>query len=87
MTIYNPDTCDCVIEYSDVAVDNDGDPKFVKVVNKCKEHSQLKDNACYKAVLSHNRSFNLKHGVEPTKEQVDSIVSDKKIEKARIKKL
>lgn len=86
-TIWRPDTCDCVIEYSNTESDEDGDPKFIRIVESCQEHGHMGDNGQYKSILAHNRAFNLKHGRDPTEEQIDEIISDKKAEKVRIREL
>ena len=85
MTIWKPDTCECEIEYSDKEMDIDKDPLFIKVIKACKEHALIAGNDLYKAVLAHNRGFNLKYGSSPTDEQKDLIISDKKEELIRIK--
>ena len=84
--IFRPDTCDCVMEY-EKTIHADGEPVFVRMIEKCEEHSKHSGLKCYKEVLKHNRSFNKKYGNKPTNEQIELISVDKRAEKSRIKKL
>lgn len=86
-TIFSPDTCDCVVEYSSVIIDGDGDLEFVRMINACALHGKNKDKNTYKKMLSHNRSFNMKYGDTPSDKQVIEIINDKRLEKERIKNL
>ena len=53
MTLWSPDTCECVIEYDD-------DLKVVAVHNKCSKHLATQDDAShFETVLGHNRKKNL----------------------------
>jgi len=77
---WSPDTCDCKVE-----VDNNND--WVASPKRCNEpaHKNASGSAHYTVLLAHNRSFNLKHGNTPTKEQDEEISQDKANEKARIR--
>ena len=79
---WKPDTCQCVIEFSEMG--NDAN-KFVKFQVRCNLHETSDVND----VLSHNISYN--HSVFKNKDLKDAdlktIDDNKKTEKERIKKL
>lgn len=87
MTIWKPDTCNCMIEYDSKILDEDSDPEFIKVVEVCKEHNRYSDKKCYKEILKHNRFFNKKYGNFPSNTELLLIKQDKRNEKLRIKNL
>ena len=74
-TTWQPDTCDCVLEYGE-------DLKLISAKNKCKLHKNVEDALLLESVLTHNRSFNLMEG--KTDEEK---LSMKAAEKERIKSL
>jgi len=51
--IWEPDTCDCVIAYSN-------DLKKAKPLKRCSLHKGVADDKILSTVAEHNRSFNLK---------------------------
>jgi len=51
-TIWEPDTCYCLIEY-------DEDIRFVKAHSKCLLHEALDGDELLQTVITHNRGFNL----------------------------
>ena len=75
-----PDTCQCVMEFSEGG--NDA-TKFKRFTNTCNLHqtSNIGD------VITHNQSFNLNFGRAPTKTQIDTISENKQAELDRIKGL
>jgi len=82
LTIWKPDTCDCIIEY-------DSNVNFIKTRKRCNEPSHINaSGASHLSVLqAHNRAFNLKHGKTPTIQQEEEMSQDKANEKARIRKI
>tara|TARA_R100001143_G_C3247790_1_gene82096 strand:+ start:204 stop:446 length:243 start_codon:yes stop_codon:yes gene_type:complete len=77
-TQWKPDTCDCVIEY---------DNKTLKLTNetkRCKLHKN--SSSLLKDIRKHNKSFNLKFGSDPTKEQLKQISELKQKEKKKSRK-
>jgi hypothetical protein len=54
MTTWSPDTCDCVIEYSD-----DGNTTHLNTVRACAKHQKHGNSPAHlAAVLAHNRKKN-----------------------------
>jgi len=51
LTIWQPDTCDCIIEY-------DSDFKVTDVIARCAEHKGYSGQSLFDKVAEHNRSFN-----------------------------
>jgi len=80
MPIYTPDTCLCKIEY-------DKNIKWIQTLITCKLHEGKTKQTLLNAILSHNRSFNLKYGEKPSEIQEKLVIKDKEAEKKRIKKL
>ena len=70
MTIWEPDTCNCLIEYDD-------NVKLIKFIKKCKLH----ENKTFDDVLAHNRSFNM--ALDKTDDEKSEL---KAIEKAKCDK-
>ncbi len=52
-TIYEPDTCQCKVEFHDVA----GVATYSNNFYRCEEHKALTGQPLLDAVLAHNRSF------------------------------
>jgi len=52
MTIWRPDTCDCIIEYND-------NINWISDRKKCRLHKRLKGQTLLNEVLAQNRRFNL----------------------------
>ena len=48
------------------------------IITPCKTHTT------FVQVVTHNQSFNLKYGINPTPEQIEEIYNNKEIEKERI---
>lgn len=87
MTIWKPDTCDCIVEYSDTLLDKEGYPVLLKVHKKCNLHAPLADSSILKSVLTHNRSFNATLKADITEDELDIINGLKVTERNRIKTL
>ena len=57
MTRWSPDTCDCVVEYTD-----DGKFTAIGVVRKCAKHADTRDHHHHlETVLAHNQRKNQVH--------------------------
>jgi len=52
MTVWQPDTCDCIIEF-------DNRIRWVSSIDKCRLHQNTIGANHLTAVLAHNRSFKL----------------------------
>lgn len=76
MTTWKPDTCDCILEFSDADVS-----KLIRAVRICKFHAAIADDAILAVVRAHNRSFNELLGTE------DEILAAKAAERKRIRGL
>ena len=72
MTIWKPDTCDCIIDYEN--------KKMIK--NCCKEHKTVND------VIKHNQLFNYRYGESKklSIEQVEFLKLAKRQEKNELRK-
>jgi len=68
--IYSPDTCHCVIKY-------DGDFQNLLFLQQCRTHNVPQQT------LAHNRSFNLRHGRNPTDVEKIQIEIDRGLEKLK----
>jgi len=75
--IWYPDTCDCIITYT-------SDLKKAKALAKCLLHKDVPDDQIFRAVLTHNQSFNLKV-FDPSDKERDAKLRDeaKRREKAK----
>jgi len=79
MTIWSPDTCDCILEY-------DENLRWKKTLLKCNLHRPLKRNRLLDEVLQYNRSFNLAFGRgNLTDDQVKLITLAKRVTKLKIR--
>jgi len=79
LTIWSPDTCDCVLEYNK-------NIQWIRTINKCRLHNSLKNQNLLNAVLTQNRRFNLAHGINPTQTEIDDLIVSKEVNKLRIRK-
>lgn len=70
MTRWNPDTCNCVIDY-------DRDFQNAVFVEQCRTHNTPQQTA------DHNRGFNQRDGKNPTDPQLESQFKDKILEKKK----
>ena len=75
MTIWQPDTCDCEIEYDELI-------NLVEIRKRCKLHSVLDGELYFEDVLKHNRSFKIK-----VNEGLDENIMAKEEEVKRIRNL
>jgi len=78
MTIWKPDTCDCIIEYN-------RNINWVKTLNKCRLHNNLNGQNLLNDVLAQNRRFNLAHGVTPTETEIEELSEVKQVNRLRIR--
>lgn len=67
MTVWEPDTCLCSVEFDAVSL------KQVKAHKKCGLHSNIPDADLLSVLLAHNRSFNLIVGTEQEKKQAKEL--------------
>jgi len=75
--IWEPDTCDCIITYSN-------DLKKAKALKRCLIHKDIADGQIFSIVLAHNRSFNLKLYDPANKDNDDKLRAEaKRAEKAK----
>jgi len=79
MTIWSPDTCDCVVEYNKKI-------NWISTIRKCRLHQSLDRQDLLNAVLTQNRRFNLAHGINPTPTEIEDLILSKDINKQRIRK-
>jgi len=78
MTIWKPDTCDCILEYNNSKI-------WVKTWLKCRLHKPLKRQNLLDACMDYNRGFNMAFGSEPNEEQRELITLSKKVTKLKIR--
>jgi len=83
LTKWKPDTCDCIVEF-------DNNQVLERIFQKCQLHKDIPTKDLLETLLTHNRGFNLKHGVIDVKlainkSFVDEIIQDKKNELSRVK--
>ena len=74
-TTWKADTCNCVIEFDNKTL------KLINEIKRCKLHKN--SSSLLKDVRDHNKSFNLKFGSEPTKEQLKQITKLKQSERLK----
>jgi len=77
LTIWSPDTCDCVIEYNNRI-------NWVKTFNKCRLHFSLNGQNLLASVLAQNRRFNFSI-INPTEEEQEDIITSREVNKLRIR--
>lgn len=78
MTIWSPDTCDCVIEYNERI-------NWIKSHKNCRLHSNLRNQTHLNTVLAQNRRFNLAFPNPQTENQIDLIKLSRRVNKLRIR--
>ena len=76
MTTYYPDTCPCILEYDSTT------GVFVDWKHKCELHKNLDDTDLFDAIKTQNKNYQV---VNPTKTELVQNISDKVIEKKRIR--
>ncbi len=78
MTVWNPDTCDCTIEYNNDII-------WINTINKCRLHNSLNGQNLLNTVIAQNQRFNLAHGPIPTELEKEEIEIAKEVNKIRIR--
>jgi len=78
LTIWRPDTCDCIIEYNDKI-------NWIRSIQNCRLHSNLRNQSHLNAVIAQNQRFNLSLGDEQTEEQMTLTNLSKHVNKLRIR--
>jgi len=80
MTLWRPDTCDCIIEFNQ-------NVQWIKTVKICRLHKTLRGQNLLDTVLAQNKRFNSAFGVGVifTKPQEDLIINSKVVNKLRIR--
>jgi len=79
VTRWNPDTCDCIIEYNQNIM-------WTNTIQKCRLHRSLDGQNLLNSVIAQSQRFNLSHGRNPTEIEIDDIVISRQINKERIRK-
>jgi len=77
MTIWNPDTCDCKIEYNFKV-------RFVRTYKKCRLHDPLSAQSLLDAITAQNRRFNSSYP-NPNERQQEVIARAKRVNVERIR--
>jgi len=88
LTIWNPDTCDCRIEFNKRV-------NWIKTHNKCRLHKSLNGQNLLNEVLAQNRRFNtsiiipdITDGIEPSpiiRENLNRVKTARTVNKLRIR--
>jgi len=78
LTIWQPDTCDCKIEFN-------RNVNWIKSYNNCRLHSNLRGQTHLDIVIAQNQRFNLALGIIQTDEQIELTVLSKRVNLLRIK--
>ena len=78
MTIWSPDTCDCIIEFNKRI-------NFIKSWNNCRLHSNLRQQDHLNTILAQNKRFNLAFGNITTDDQIELISLSKRVNVLRIR--
>jgi len=84
MTTWEPDSCDCKIEFLDPIIN--GNVIWVESFKHCRLHKMLRGQTHLDEVLIHNRSFNSRFP-DPTDSEIDVLVTEKETERDRIRNL
>jgi len=77
MTVWKPDTCDCIIEYND-------NINWVSTRKKCRLHKALNGQNLLNQVLAQNRRFNLALGDIQDELDIEETNLSKEVNRLRI---
>jgi len=78
LTVWHPDSCDCILEYNRQI-------NWISTIKKCRLHKRFDGQALLDNVLAQNRRFNLAIP-NPTEVDFDETNISKEVNKLRIRK-